>query len=127
MPKIKTFLAACKELKLDPKKVVPNTTAFPKPHQKALIAIAKLMIVIQALNGDWVPDWNDSEQNKYYGWWDMEKDKNNPSGFRLADVYYFLCSTSGVGSRLCFKSSEIAEWALKQKEIVQLYKDFMTI
>jgi hypothetical protein len=54
-PKIKTFEAACKALKLDPKKATPKVVGFPKQHAKALIAIGKLMIIIQALNGDWKP------------------------------------------------------------------------
>jgi hypothetical protein len=124
--KIKTFNDACKALQLDPKKVLPDVSIFPKAHQIALTAIAKLMIIVQALNEGWTPNWNDDDEYKYYGWFDMEKEKNNPSGFRL-DGVTFNFTTSTVGSRLCFKSREIAEWAFKQKEILQLYKEFMVL
>jgi hypothetical protein len=124
--KIKTFEAACAALKLDPKKVTPKVVGFPKQHAKALIAVGKLMIIVQALNGDWKPDWQDTDQPKYYGWWDLNKDKSNTSGFRLNYViYYFYYSF--VGSRLCFRSRELAEWAFKQPQIKKLYKEFMTL
>jgi hypothetical protein len=125
-PKIKTFEAACEALKLDPIKVTPTVTGYPKAHAAALVALAKLIIIIQALNGDWKPDWQDTDQPKYYGWWDLNKDKSNPSGFRLGSVggYY---GGSDVGSRLCFRSRELAEWAFKQPEIKKLYKEFMLL
>lgn len=125
-PKIKTFEAACKALKLDPKKATPKIVGFPKQHAKALIAVGKLMIIIQALNGDWKPNWQDTNQVKYYGWWDLNKDSNNRSGFRL----YLVCARylgSNVGSRLCFRSRELAEWAYKQPQIKKLYKEFMLL
>lgn len=125
-PKIKTFEAACKALKLDPKKATPKIVGFPKQHAKALIAVGKLMIIIQALNGDWKPNWQDTNQVKYYGWWDLNKDSNNRSGFRLhcVDVCYL---NSYVSSRLCFRSRELAEWAYKQPQIKKLYKEFMLL
>jgi hypothetical protein len=122
--KIKTFEAACKVLKLDPEKVVPKVSAFPKEHQKALVAIAKLVIIAQALNGSWKPDWNDSDQYKYYPWFDMEKDKNNPGGFRLDYVDYNY-NYFDVGSRLCFRSRDLANYAGTQ--FIDLYKDFMVL
>jgi hypothetical protein len=123
--KIKTFEAACAALKLDPKKVTPKVVGLPKQHAKALIAIGKLMIIVQALNGDWKPNWND-DNPKYYGWWDLEKTKDSPSGFRLDFVSHYYCG-SIVGSRLCFRSRELAEWAFKQPQIKKLYKEFMTL
>jgi hypothetical protein len=125
-PKIKTFEAACKALKLDPAKATPKVVGFPKQHAKALIAIGKLMIIVQALNGDWKPNWQDTNQPKYYGWWDLNKDSDNRSGFRLFCVSYgYDCSN--VGSRLCFRSRELAEWAVKQPQIKKLYKEFMLL
>jgi hypothetical protein len=125
-PKIKTFEAACKALQLDPKKATPKVVGFPKQHAKALIAIGQLMIIIQALNGDWKPNWQDTTEPKYCSWWDMNKNKSNSSGFRLLDVHDYY-NYSSVGSRLCFRSRELAEWALKQPQIKKLYKEFMTL
>jgi hypothetical protein len=114
MPKIKTFEDACKALKLDPKKALSNIPKIPGKHQKGLIAAAKLYIIADALNGGWEPDWSNYNEYKYYPWFNMR-----PSGFGLFRVF---CSHShsGVGSRLCFKSEEIAEYAAKT--FLDLYK-----
>lgn len=125
MERIKTFEEACKVLNLDPEKVLPDVSAFLPPHQAALTAAGKLFIIADALNEGWKPDWNNDDEWKYYPWFDMEKDEdNNPSGFRL-DGVDFSCAGSGVGSRLCFKSREIAEYAGTQ--FIDLYRDLMVI
>lgn len=121
---IKTFEDACQVKNLDPLKIIPDATVFPEPHQKALTAIAKLIVITDALNEDWKPDWQDNDQYKYYPWFDIEKDKNNPSGFRFGSVGYYF-ATSIVGSRLCFKNEELAQYAGEQ--FIDLYKDFMVI
>lgn len=117
MAKIKTFEGACKALKLNPKTVLPVVKGMPKHHQDALIAHAKLVIIADALNEGWKPDWKNFNEWKYYPWFDLS------SGSGLAYyVYAFDCSTSGVGSRLCFKSPELAEYAGKQfKSLYQKY------
>ena len=124
MQKIKTFEDACKSLNVDSEKVLPDVSAFPLVHQKALTAAAKLMIIITVLNGSWVPDWNNDDEYKYYPWFDMEKDENNPDGLRLNDVNCYY-SASFVGSRLCFKSRDLAEYAAEQ--FLDLYKDYFLI
>lgn len=120
---IKTFEDACKALKLDSKKVLPDFSMFPEKHQKAMIAHAKLVIIAQALNGDWEPNWDDWDECKYEPWFDMENSSSG-SGFSYY-VYDCWLSASVVGSRLCFKSSELAKYAGKQFEA--LYKDYFVI
>jgi hypothetical protein len=122
--KIKTFEAACKKLKLNPDKVLPNVSVYPEGHQKAMTAFAKLVLIAMVLNDGWIPNWQDNNEWKYYPWFDMEKDKSNPSGFRLNGATY--CYTfSDAGSRLCFKSRELAEYAGKQFEAE--YRDLMVL
>ncbi|MFA6260375.1 MAG: hypothetical protein WC760_02835 [Bacteroidia bacterium] len=79
----------------------------------------ELTIIARALNEDWEPDWSDSSEYKYYPWFNM-------SG---SGVSYFDCdrviSTSAVGSRLCYKSRELAEYAAKQFQ--SHYNNFMTL
>lgn len=118
--KIKSFEDACKALKLDPKKVLPDVSAFPKEHQQALIAHAKLVIIAQALNGKWKPNWKDSNQWKYYPWFDM----SSGSGLSYY-VYDHLISYSSCGSRLCYKTSELAKYAGTQ--FIDLYKEYFVI
>ncbi len=84
-------------------------------------AQAKLSIIARALNEGWAPDWNDHNQYKYFPWF-----KANPSGSGLS-CYDFVrtCALTGVGSRLCFKSAELAEYAGKQFEA--LYNDLFNL
>lgn len=123
MAQIKTFEGACNVLGHDPVKVLPKVTGFPKAHQKALIATAKLIIINEALNyvdngkKKWVPDWNNTSEGKYYPWFWMDK-----PGFRLCG-----CGDDGsgtcVGARLVYRTRALAEYAAKQFKT--LYRDMM--
>lgn len=123
---IKTFEDACKVKGCDPAKVLPDVSAYPEPHRAALIGMAKLFIINEAINyidndnQDWKPDYNDGNEEKHYPWVDMEVDGNNPSGFRLGAVYC-VNSHSNVGSRLVYKSEDGARHAFTQFEDV--YRD----
>jgi hypothetical protein len=114
MKKLKTYEACCKKLGKDPVKELP----FAKPKngfQKALNAYAKLFIIIEALNEGWQPDWNNDDEYKYYPWLWVKPNVKNPSGFWLScDGCGYGDSGTSVGSRLCFKSRELAEYAGKQ-------------
>jgi hypothetical protein len=117
---IKTFEAACKQLKLDPKKVLPQVTGVPKKHQEAIVAHAKLVIITEALNEGWTPDWENSDEWKYYPWFDM----SSGSGLSFDGCAYRF-SHSGVGSRLCFKTAELAKYAGTQFK--KLYTQYFLI
>jgi hypothetical protein len=123
---IKTFEDACKVERLNPTKVLPDFKAFPAGDRKAMIAHAKLVIIAKAANrlaNDgkiYKPDWNNDDEYKYYPWFEM----GGSSGFRCGDFGHWL-SFSDVGSRLCFKSSEVATHIGKQFEA--LYKQYFVI
>lgn len=118
---IKTFLEACKKLKVDPKKVVPSLTGVPKKNQTAMIAYAKLLVIAEALNDGWIPDWDNSSEYKYWPWFWMDK-----PGFRFFASYYSrAASHSTGGSRLCFRTRELSDYA--GKKFLSLWKDMMVI
>jgi len=119
--KIKTYEDACAALKLNPNSV-PDFSMIPEEEQAALIAHAKLVVIAKAANGDWKPNWNDNGERKFYPWFDMEAGDNNPSGFSLGGVYVDGTYTY-VGSRLCYKSREIAEHVANT--FLELYKAYM--
>ncbi|WP_271730210.1 hypothetical protein, partial [Aquimarina algiphila] len=73
----------------------------------------------KSLNEGWLPDWDNGEYDKYYPWFKMSS-----SGFRY-DGYGLRVSGSAVGSRLCFKSSELARYAGEQ--FTDVYRKFMII
>jgi len=84
------------------------------------IAYCIVKMLAKSLNEGWTPDWNDTNQPKYYPWFEM----GGSSGFRYHDCAYWD-SGSTVGSRLCFKTSKLAEYAGKQ--FIEVYKQFMLI
>ncbi len=80
------------------------------------------VVFTKALNEGWKPDWTNSSEYKYFAWFKM----GSSSGVGFA---YYVCGSWGtdsyVGSRLCFKSRDLAEYAGKQ--FAEIYKEFMTI
>jgi hypothetical protein len=112
---IKTFLQACKALGIKP--TLPVVTGLPKKHQQAIIAHYKLVIIAEALNEGWKPNWKDYMQWKYYPWFKMD------SGSGLS-FFVYVCdySNSCVGSRLVFKNSDLAKYA--GTTFITLYKQY---
>jgi hypothetical protein len=113
---ITTFEIACRvtgEDPLDPK--FHTGTDDDKAYQQ-------LKVIVKALNPKgWIPNWDDSNQDKWGLWWYL----NNPSGFRLDDAYcaYAVTGSSG-GSRLCFESRDRALHAAEHFKPV--YKAFLS-
>lgn len=121
---LKTFKDACQVLGLDPKKVIPDFSCYPEKDRVSMIAHAKLVIIIRAANKlanknkIWIPDFTDYNQDKYEPWFDLSK---GSSGFRYG-AYDYWRTISGVGSRLCFISSEVCEHIAKQ--FIEIYKEY---
>lgn len=114
--KIKSFKAACKAVGVSD--TLPDFSFAPEKHRQALIDHYKLVIINQAINGDWMPDWNNSDQPKWFPWFDME------GGFTLYYVFNNYQS-SNAGSRLCFFSREAAQYAATK--FLKLYKSYFTL
>ncbi len=83
-------------------------------------AFAKITLIAKVLNEGWQPDWSNTNQYKYYPFF------KHQSGFGLSfDVYVRWCSGTYCGSRLCFKSAELAEYAGKQ--FADIYNTFLSL
>lgn len=125
MTNIKTYEDACAALKMNPE-TLPAVEGLPEKHQKSITAYFKLIIIAEALNEGWAPDWKDHDQLKYYPWFYMDNENKNTSpgvGFSYHVCGYVGLSASGVGSRLCFKTEDLAEYAGQQ--FTELYKEYM--
>jgi hypothetical protein len=116
---IKTFEDACKVLNLDAAKVIPDFSLFPVEEQEPMKAHAKLIIIAKAINGDWIPDWKNWDQYKYYPWFNMGSPSGGGFSYR---GYDFWRTYSYVGSRLCFETREKAIYAGQTFE--ELYKTY---
>jgi len=122
--KIKSFEDACNALGINA--VEPDFSAMPEKHRKALLAHYKLVIIAEAFNEGWKPDWYNSSEYKYYPWFDMSPEGQEHTGCGFSfNVCDFDTSGTTVGSRLCYKSRELAEYAGKQFE--ELYKDYFLL
>ena len=91
--------------------------------QNHIIGNQELIVIAKALNEGWQPDWQNDNEYKYFPWFDM--DNSSSAGrfsFHGADVQL---SHSYVGSRLCFKSEELADYAGTQ--FLELYRELFVI
>lgn len=116
--RVKSFEDACNVLGIQEGEL--SLSGYLLPEFKTMVAYAKLIIIARALNEGWIPNWKDDSQYKYYPWFDL----SSGSGLRYRD-YVGLYSSSAVGSRLCFKSRELAEYAGNQ--FLSIYTDFFII
>lgn len=122
--KVKSFEDACKELNIAPS--VPDLTGIPVEMQKPLLAHYKLMIIAKALNERHVHDWDNGEWDKWYPWFWMNKDNGSSSSGRFSFGHSGnRNSASDCGSRLCFKSEELADYAGTQ--FLELYREAFVI
>lgn len=106
MDRIKTFEDARDETG---RPGVPDFSMLPKDMRKHFEALYKIIVISEALNEGWKPNWDDSNEYKYYPYFIM-----SPSSFAFNDA---SCDDSyanaGSGSRLRFKTRELAEYAGK--------------
>nr|WP_129729964.1 hypothetical protein [Parabacteroides goldsteinii] len=114
--RVKSYEDACEELG------IPVVTDWGDMKIDE-IAYAKLKTIVWALNEGWVPDWEDSDQYKYWAWFDMS-DLNQwysrvvarscSYSYTNGGVACASCSnasadtSSNYGSRLALKSRDLA-------------------
>jgi len=101
--RVKTFNDACDVLGIN------TSSVFQGNEWPDDIAYKKLKVIVKALNEGWNPDFSNKNESKYYPWF-----KFTPGvGFSYDDFRYVHTLTV-VGSRLCYKTAELAEYAAKQ-------------
>lgn len=111
---IKTFEDACESIGIA---IDSHTPIYDEEESPDEIAYKKLKIVIAAINQGWIPDWNNTDQKKWWPYFNLS------SGFGFSSFGY-ACTITFVGSRLCFESQEKATYAGQQ--FLELYKSFLT-
>lgn len=152
MERVKTFEDACNALGEDPLvllyDVFQNEIATTESHNgdKDVMAYLKLRIIVAALNEGWEPKFTEDEY-RYYPWYylytkeewaelddDIKKygrvlGRSIYSGGAYGGLAYasagYASSSSGTGfgSRLAFKTRELAEYCGKQ--FIDIWIDFL--
>ena len=118
--RIKTFDDVSRELGDDPEEFKNAISIMEEPDE---IAYVKLKLIAKALNEGWTPDWSNGEWDKWYPWFNMNDSSSaGRCSFCGADIQN---SGSNVGSRLCFKSEELADYAGTQ--FLELYRELFVI
>ena len=138
MERIKTFEDAVVELSnramngdKDAGKLLDEWKISSKVSSKDLLAYLKLRIITYALNEGWKPEFEETER-RYYPWFKLKTSRVVGRGGSGANANYGLVGASAYnassslftndGSRLAFKSKELAEYAGKQ--FVEIYEDW---
>lgn len=118
--RVKTYADACAVLGIEP----INEHALAKlGFTKDEIAYRKLKTIAEALNEGWRPDWANSNEYKYWPWFVYD---TAVAGFSCAHTDGTAANTAAYfGSRLCYKTRELAAYAGRQFE--GIYNDFLLI
>lgn len=117
--RVKTFEDACEVLGINNAEIEVKGI---DNHFTSIQAYAKLAIINQALNEDWKPDWTNDSQYKWFPY--VNNASSSVGGFSFR-AYVTWSTKTGVGSRLCFKSKELAEYAGTQ--FIAEYNEFLSL
>lgn len=113
---IKTFSDACEAIGTTEEEFNKRWENLGLPNDT--ISYEKVKIVVKAINQGWTPDWDNSNQQKWFPIFNL----SSGFGFSYSHYYYGITFTH-VGSRLCFESEEKSDYAAKQ--FIDLYKQFI--
>lgn len=121
--RVKTYEDACKVLGVEP---INEQNAKAQGFRSDEIARRKLETIAAALNEGWKPDWNNTDQYKYYPYFYIQENAKGKgsAGLSYASTYYAAANTSAyIGSRLCFYASRLARYASNQ--FTDLYEQIL--
>lgn len=121
--RVKTYEDACKVLGVEP---INEQNAKAQGFRSDEIARRKLETIAAALNEGWKPDWNNTDQYKYYPYFYIQENAKGKgsAGLSFADSYAAATTTLAYfGSRLCFYASRLARYASNQ--FTDLYEQIL--
>lgn len=120
--RVKTYEDACKVLGVEP---INEQNAKAQGFRSDEIARRKLETIAAALNEGWKPDWNNTDQYKYYPYFYIQENaKGAYAGLSCAATSNAAANTNAnIGSRLCFYASRLARYAGNQ--FTDLYEQIL--
>lgn len=118
MDRVRTYEDACTELGEEPlNEESLRNLGFTKDE----IVYRKLKTIVRALNEGWVAKVYDNSEERYYPYFYHNE---SPSGFAFCGSDFdYSCTFAGSGSRLCFKTRELSNYAGEQ--FLDLWKEFI--
>ncbi len=121
--RVKTYEDACKVLGVEP---INEQNAKAQGFRSDEIARRKLETIAAALNEGWKPDWNNTDQYKYYPYFYIQENAKGKgsAGLSCASTHHSAAYASAIiGSRLCFYASRLARYASNQ--FTDLYEQIL--
>lgn len=121
--RVKTYEDACKVLGVEP---INEQNAKAQGFRSDEIARRKLETIAAALNEGWKPDWNNTDQYKYYPYFYIQENAKGKgsAGLSGAITNYAATHTAAyIGSRLCFYALRLARYAGNQ--FTDLYEQIL--
>jgi hypothetical protein len=113
---ITTYKQVCKALD-NAELTLSDFSFLPTEDRKKTLAFHKLQQIAKLFNGDWKPDWKNSNQYKYYPYFNVASGGLGfcASGF---DFSFSFCNSFVV----YFKDKETSDYV--GKTFLSIYKDF---
>jgi hypothetical protein len=109
---IKLFEDACTDQGINPDDVltidIPDSLAC---YKRTSLAKIQQEIIAKSICGEWVPDYENNSQQKWYCWFNWKNGVGFVFGRSGAN---FVCAAAGSGSRLCFETKEKANYFGRQ-------------
>lgn len=121
--RVKTYEDACKVLGVEP---INEQNAKAQGFRSDEIARRKLETIAAALNEGWKPDWNNTDQYKYYPYFYIQENAKGKGSAGLScagTTDAAATALASVGSRLCFYASRLARYASNQ--FTDLYEQIL--
>lgn len=109
--RVKSYADACKVLGIEPMNEQNMKAQGFRPDE---VARRKLETITETLNEGWKPDWNNTDQCKYYPYFFIRENAKaeGTAGLSSAATYSAASKTAAsIGSRLCFHDSDTARYA----------------
>lgn len=121
--RVKTYEDACKVLGVEP---INEQNAKAQGFRSDEIARRKLETIAAALNEGWKPDWNNTDQYKYYPYFYIQENAKGKGSAGLSDASTYSAASytyASFGSLLCFYASRLARYAGNQ--FTDLYEQIL--
>ena len=120
---VKSYTDACNVLGIEPMNEQDMKARGYRPDE---IARRKLETITEALNEGWKPDWNNTDEYKYYPYFYIKENAKAQGTAGLSSAYTFNAASitiANFGSRLCFHDSETARYA--GRTFTELYEQIL--